>query len=297
MLSPPPVPCDPPSLSSSSISGSLAMQSSSEVAIGPYRYALTRVWDDNKPKCIFFMFNSSTADGTRNDPTLRRVLDFAQDNGFGSLEVLNLFALRGADPKMIFKCHKCIESAKSRKSKKRRKSSNSAFARMGPTAANTVCNDFCYYRDMTKDIDDYCGCDGGYDKNATKRVLKCHECALVDPVGDKNDEVIINRIVGSTTTTSVCLGWGTPSTKKQQRRANEVLQLLHNLQSHYSFPVQCLELTNLGFPRHPLYIKKGVKMKPYRQVSDTGMENGDFLSDYATKKNDRFNIRLELEKE
>ena len=41
------------------------------------------------------MLNPSTADAQTNDPTIRRCLQFAQAWGYGTLEVVNLFAFKG----------------------------------------------------------------------------------------------------------------------------------------------------------------------------------------------------------
>ncbi len=38
-----------------------------------YRYSLTRIWDERKPKIMFVMLNPSTADGTQDDPTIRHL--------------------------------------------------------------------------------------------------------------------------------------------------------------------------------------------------------------------------------
>ena len=229
----------------------LVMHFSSELAVGPYRYALSRTWDKERPKCIFLMFNSSTADGTRNDPTLRRILDFAQDNGFGSLEVLNLFALRSKDPKLIFKCQKCIETIKITKNTKRKRDQEDIVQ----TVNIEDCKDAMKENDVEIKFNS---------KNKIKTSCRCPECDLVDPIGEINDEIITNHVIRShIQTMSICLAWGVLSTKRERKRANEVLQLLYNLQSHYSFPINCLEYTNQGYPKHPLYIRKGVKMRPY----------------------------------
>ena len=42
--------------------------------------------------------NPSTADASRNDPTIRRCMGFARDWGFGGVWVLNLFAFRATYP-------------------------------------------------------------------------------------------------------------------------------------------------------------------------------------------------------
>lgn len=76
-------------------------------ACGLYRYSLVRTWDeegagDGKRRVCFCMLNPSTADAEKNDPTVRRTVGFALDWGFGSLEVVNVFALRSTDPKGLY---------------------------------------------------------------------------------------------------------------------------------------------------------------------------------------------------
>ncbi|MFC7231619.1 DUF1643 domain-containing protein [Saliphagus sp. GCM10025308] len=63
-----------------------------------YRYRLWRTWDTSKPTLAFLMLNPSTADATEDDPTIRRCLGFAKEWDYGSLAVVNLFALRSPDP-------------------------------------------------------------------------------------------------------------------------------------------------------------------------------------------------------
>jgi hypothetical protein len=65
---------------------------------GKFRYSLLREWDALGPKLLFVMLNPSTADAAVDDPTIRRCISFAQAEGFGSLEVVNLFAYRATDP-------------------------------------------------------------------------------------------------------------------------------------------------------------------------------------------------------
>jgi hypothetical protein len=67
-----------------------------------YRYNLWRSWDNSKPTVIFIMLNPSTADDKVLDPTVRRCLGYAMQWGFGSMEILNLFALRSTDPKALY---------------------------------------------------------------------------------------------------------------------------------------------------------------------------------------------------
>lgn len=64
-----------------------------------YRYALWRVLDPAKPPVMFVGLNPSTADETRNDPTVRRCIGFARSWGFGTLIMSNIFAFRATDPR------------------------------------------------------------------------------------------------------------------------------------------------------------------------------------------------------
>lgn len=87
-----------------------------------YRYLLWREWRGNydptrwrklgatdgagfeleEPlSCVFIMLNPSTADGQKDDPTIRRCLGYAKAWGFNRLEVVNLFAYRATDPKVL----------------------------------------------------------------------------------------------------------------------------------------------------------------------------------------------------
>jgi hypothetical protein len=65
---------------------------------GLYRYTLTRHWNPDRETVAFCLLNPSTADGERDDPTIRRCVGFADAWGYGRLVVVNLFALRATEP-------------------------------------------------------------------------------------------------------------------------------------------------------------------------------------------------------
>lgn len=67
-----------------------------------YRYRLWRTWDVSKPTLAFVMLNPSTADETTLDPTCRRCKGYAEDWGYGTLIVGNIFALRSTDPDELY---------------------------------------------------------------------------------------------------------------------------------------------------------------------------------------------------
>lgn len=70
---------------------------------GAYRYTLTRQFRMDAPEpLVFVMLNPSTADATKDDPTIRRCISFAQREGYGGLLVVNLYALRSPDPKSLW---------------------------------------------------------------------------------------------------------------------------------------------------------------------------------------------------
>ena len=68
---------------------------------GKYRYSLTRSWNPEKERVCFVMLNPSTADASNDDPTILRCIAFAKAWGYGSIEVVNLFAYRATDPREL----------------------------------------------------------------------------------------------------------------------------------------------------------------------------------------------------
>lgn len=77
--------------------------SSQALIVPPYRYWLSRAWDQAKPHAMFIMLNPSTADAKLDDNTIGRCVDFAKREGFGSIVVFNLFAFRATAPELMMK--------------------------------------------------------------------------------------------------------------------------------------------------------------------------------------------------
>lgn len=67
-----------------------------------YRYVLVRdIEGGSGGVLVLIMLNPSTADAALNDPTITRAMGFAKRHGFSRLIVLNLFAYRATDPKLL----------------------------------------------------------------------------------------------------------------------------------------------------------------------------------------------------
>ncbi len=75
--------------------------STNEAVISPcnnYRYFLSRLISLDQKVLTFIMLNPSTADAVDDDPTIRRCIGFCDSLGYGTLQVVNLFAYRSTDP-------------------------------------------------------------------------------------------------------------------------------------------------------------------------------------------------------
>ena len=64
---------------------------------GMYRWRLRRWWAEG-PHVCWIMLNPSTADATRNDPTLREVMFHTRCWGHAGATVVNLYPLRSSQP-------------------------------------------------------------------------------------------------------------------------------------------------------------------------------------------------------
>lgn len=84
-----------------------------------YRYLLRRTWDQGGMRALLIMLNPSTADARQDDPTIRSCVRLLAGFGYGSMEVVNIFAFRATDPRELLqqadpvgpRNHECIEAA------------------------------------------------------------------------------------------------------------------------------------------------------------------------------------------
>lgn len=68
---------------------------------GRYRYCLERRWQAKGSSVAFVMLNPSQADASRDDPTLRACMQFAQRWEHAALCVVNLFSYRTPHPAVL----------------------------------------------------------------------------------------------------------------------------------------------------------------------------------------------------
>lgn len=75
-----------------------------------YRYLLTKpaqrerndeMAPPNRAYLLFVMLNPSTADASKDDPTIRKCLGFATRLGYGGIRVANLYAYRTSSPAVL----------------------------------------------------------------------------------------------------------------------------------------------------------------------------------------------------
>jgi len=67
-----------------------------------YRYVLSRIWNESKPIIMIIGLNPSTANETKNDPTVAKCINFAKSWDYGGVYMLNLFAFRATLPQDMF---------------------------------------------------------------------------------------------------------------------------------------------------------------------------------------------------
>lgn len=68
---------------------------------GLYRYTLSRIWDETKPRLTWLMLNPSTADANKDDTTTKQCIFFSHREGYGGIIIVNLFAFRTTYPRLL----------------------------------------------------------------------------------------------------------------------------------------------------------------------------------------------------
>lgn len=67
-----------------------------------YRYQLIRIWDSSKPLAMCVGLNPSTANGTTDDPTIKKLRSILSHNGYGGFYMTNLYALISSVPEKLY---------------------------------------------------------------------------------------------------------------------------------------------------------------------------------------------------
>lgn len=75
---------------------------------GKYRYTLWREISDIPRSICFIGLNPSTADEKEDDPTIRRLISFANRWKFGQIIMVNLYAYRSTNPEALKICQNPI---------------------------------------------------------------------------------------------------------------------------------------------------------------------------------------------
>jgi len=68
-----------------------------------YRFYLKRKWNEEDGTACVVLLNPSTATSTSSDPTMTKLSRAMNMLGFGSVEIVNLFPIRGSNPSVIEK--------------------------------------------------------------------------------------------------------------------------------------------------------------------------------------------------
>ena len=66
-----------------------------------YRFALWRIWDEDKPKAMFIGLNPSIANEVKDDATIKKIKKICKYNGLGGFYMLNLYSFVTAYPEKL----------------------------------------------------------------------------------------------------------------------------------------------------------------------------------------------------
>ena len=62
------------------------------ISVKGKRYRLWRIWAEERPLVLFLLLNPSIGDASQNDPTIKRLIFFAQAQGYGGFYLGSLYA-------------------------------------------------------------------------------------------------------------------------------------------------------------------------------------------------------------
>lgn len=68
---------------------------------GKYRFVLWRIWNHDLPRLMVIGLNPSTANAETDDPTIKRVMSVAANNGYGGIYMTNCFPIVSSDPSVL----------------------------------------------------------------------------------------------------------------------------------------------------------------------------------------------------
>lgn len=62
-----------------------------------YRYMLTKVWDEKKPRAVMIGINPSKATHLKGDNTATNAMNYLIDRGYGTMIIVNLFSFMSTE--------------------------------------------------------------------------------------------------------------------------------------------------------------------------------------------------------
>lgn len=191
---------------------------------GRYRYRLTRELG-GKLTITFVMLNPSTADGTADNPTIRRCKGFARDWGYGRLVIVNLYAFRATKPNDMWRLVTHAEHGEGIRSE--------MMHMVGEDNDSAIVRAVCEARGFPRQVDD-----------STEFVIR-----------DGRVSVPYDGIV-------VC-AWGKGGTVDKKllvehaARVERVAKLIGG-------DLHCLGVNGDGSPKHPLYLPEDTEAQLWR---------------------------------
>lgn len=103
---------------------------------GTFRWSLSRDWSDAR-RMLIVMLNPSTADGEKDDATIRRCVSFALREGCGGFTAVNLIPWRETSPTVLWRRIACASTAERRDAEERNATAWHQAA--GATAGPILC--------------------------------------------------------------------------------------------------------------------------------------------------------------